>query len=182
MFTNCVRAVCFEFYWCCFFALASLPILCLVFSHASLLTMENKSLGFCQVSNENGYLIFIFLSHKQNMESRRGGDFTRYSRARDIPLWLNLFRRWSRGGLCQLVCTGFMPMASQKRSYRNSNLNYWSCSLISKILLPSITTKMCGPFSGPCSKCDPILYIGNTVVKYCEPNQRNIPIARGYFK
>ena len=90
MFTNCVRAVCFEFYWCYFFTLASLPVLCLVFSHASLLTMENKSLGFCQVSNEfmNGYLIFYFLffifsSHKQNKESLRGGDFTRCSACGD---------------------------------------------------------------------------------------------------
>lgn len=78
MFTDCVRAVCFKFHWCSFFTLTSLPVLCLVFSHPSLLTVENKSLGLCQVSNEfmNSYLMFIFLSRKQNKESLRGGDFS----------------------------------------------------------------------------------------------------------
>lgn len=133
MFTNCVRAVCFEFYWCCFFALASLPVLCLVFSHASLLTMENKSLGFCQVSNEfmNGYLIFIFLSHKQNKESLRGGDFTRCSACGDscagCPALAESAVYSPAVGYVSVMSvkfTGFMPMASQKRNYRNSNLNY----------------------------------------------------------
>ena len=105
----------------------------------------------------------------------------RDSYARDVPLWLNLSSmvpRWVMSVLCQLSFTGFMPMASQKRNYRNSNLNYWSCSLISKILLPSTITKMCDPFSGPSSKCYPIVDIVNAVVKYCEPNQRKMPVNR----